>query len=152
MMSVVDVCSRSFVAVRPGDSITIAARRMHDERVGFVLVMEPVVAIDAPRVTGVLTDRDIVAGVVANNANPNGVFVRDIMTPNPVVIRSFDTLQTAIQMMRHVGVRRMPVIDKVGALVGVLSHEDLLDALSSELVNLATIVRSERRTDARKRV
>jgi len=49
-------------------------------------------------------------------------------------------------------VRRMPVIDKVGALVGVVSHEDLLDALSSELVNLANIVRSERRQDARKRV
>jgi|SRR4051812_41926182 len=146
-MKVADVCSRSFVTVRPGDDIAVAARRMREAHIGYLVVTEAVMPVDAPRAKGVLTYRDIVIGVVARNVNPGTVFVRDVMTRDPVVIRSFDSLQAAIQMMRHVGVRRMPVIDEVGALIGVVSHDDLLGALSVELATLAGVAPNERRVE-----
>lgn len=146
-MIVADVCSKTVVTVRPGDEIAVAARRMREAHVGYLVVMEPLALVGTPRVLGVLSDRDIVVGVIAQDADPRHVVVRDVMTRDPVVIRDFDTLPAAVRQMRQVGVRRMPVIDKVGALVGVVSHDDLLDALSTELANLAGAARQGRRTE-----
>lgn len=136
-MDVAGVCSREFATARPNEEIAVVARRMCEANVGFVVVTLPVSAVEAPRVLGVLTDRDIVIGVVAPQIDPCTVVVSHVMTREAVVIRSFDTIQTAIRMMRHVGVRRMPVIDAAGILVGVISRDDLLDAFSIESANLA---------------
>jgi len=145
---VVDVCSKKVVTIRPGDEISVAARRMREAHVGYLVVVDADPPAGTPRVLGVLTDRDIVIGVVSQNADPRTVLVRDAMTRDPVMIRSFDSLPTAITMMRQRGVRRTPVIDKLGALVGVLSLDDLLDALATDLANLAGAVRTERRVES----
>jgi CBS domain-containing protein len=103
------------------------------------------------RVIGVLTDRDIVIGVVAQDANPKHVLVRDVMTRDPVTIEAFATLPAAVQEMRRVGVRRMPVVGKQGELFGVLSLDDALDVLAGELASLAGAIRNERRIESASR-
>jgi CBS domain-containing protein len=70
------------------------------------------------------------------------------MSRNPVVVELGDSIAAAVQEMRRIGVRRMPVVGSLGELVGVLSLDDVLDALSNELQNLAGAVRNERSVEA----
>ena len=148
-MFVAELCSRNVVTIRPDDEIVVAARRMRENHVGYLVVLEPDAAAGTiPRVIGVLTDRDIVLEVVARDGNPHHVHVRDVMTREPVVLEGFATLPAAMQEMRRVSVRRMPVIGKQGELLGVLSLDDALDVLSGELASLAGAIRNERRVES----
>lgn len=144
-MDVAQLFSRDCVTVRETDGVTEAARLMRERHVGYLVVVEPDFAGSTVRPIGVLTDRDIVVGIVARDLNPRSMLVREIMTPTPVVLNAVDQLPTALQEMRRVGVRRMPVVGKLGELLGVLSIDDVLDALSAELGNLAGAIRNEQR-------
>lgn len=146
-MDVAQLLSRDSVTVRESDEVTDAALLMREHHVGYLVVVEPDLAGSTLRPVGVLTDRDIVIGVVAREVNPRTLLVRDIMTRNPVVLNAADPLPTALQEMRRVGVRRMPVVGKVGELLGVLSLDDVLEALSAELGNLAGAIRNEQRVE-----
>lgn len=147
MMDVAQLFSRDSVTVRETDEITEAARLMREHHVGYLVVVAPDLAGSTVRPVGVLTDRDIVVGVVAREVNPRTLLVRDAMTRNPVVLNASDQLPTALQEMRRIGVRRMPVVGKLGELLGVLSIDDVLDALSAELGNLAGAIRNEQRVE-----
>ena len=150
-MDVAQLFSRDSVTVRESDEVTDAARLMRERHVGYLVVVEPDFAGSTVRPVGVLTDRDIVIGIVAREVNPRTVLVRDIMTRNPVVLNAADPLPTALQEMRRIGVRRMPVVGKVGELLGVLSIDDVLDTLSAELGNVAGAIRNEQRVEKKLR-
>ena len=99
-----------------------------------------------------LTDRDIVVGIIARERDPRTLLVGDVMTENPVVGGgASDSIAAAVQEMRRIGVRRMPVVGSVGELIGVLSLDDVLDALAAELQNLAGAVRNEQRFETEMR-
>ena len=121
---------------------------MREHHVGYVVVIEPDFAGSTVRPIGVLTDRDIVVGIVARERDPRSLVVGDVMTENPVVVGQFDSIATAVQEMRRIGVRRMPVVGSVGELIGVLSLDDVLDALAGQLQNLAGAVRKEQRFES----
>lgn len=146
-MDVAQLFSRDSVTVRESDEVTEAARLMRERHVGYLVVVKPDFTGSTVRPVGVLTDRDIVVGVVSRDMNPRTVLVRDIMTRDPVVLNAADQLPTALQEMRRIGVRRMPVVGKLGELLGVLSIDDVLFALSAELGNLAGAIRNEQRVE-----
>jgi len=146
-MNVSQICSRNVVTVRKTDEITAAARLMREKHVGYLVVVEPDFTGATQRPIGVLTDRDIVIGIVAQDANPRGLTVGDVMTPNPVVVELGDSIAAAVQEMRRIGVRRVPVVGSLNELAGVLSLDEVLEILSSELQNLAGAVRNERRVE-----
>jgi len=146
-MDVSQLCDRDVITVAKGDEIPAAARLMREKHVGYLVVVEPDFTGGTPHPVGVLTDRDIVVAVVAQDVNPRGLTVGDVMTRNPVVIELHDSIAAAVQEMRRIGVRRMPVVGGLGGLVGVLSLDDVLDALSNELQNLAGAVRNELRVE-----
>ena len=116
---------------------------MREKHVGYLVVIEPDFAGATQRAMGVLTDRDIVVGVVARGADPQHAVVRDIMSPNPVTIALTASISAAAQEMRRLGVRRLPVVGSLGELRGVLSLDDVLDAVSGELRNLAGAIHNE---------
>ena len=147
-MNVGQLCSRSPVTIRPGDELAAAARLMRERHVGYLVVVEPDFAGSTQRPVGVLTDRDIVVAVVAQDVNPRGLVVRDVMTRDPVVLNAADSLPSALKELRRVGVRRMPVVGELGELRGVLSLDDVLDKISAELQSLAGAVRQEQRVEA----
>lgn len=146
-MDVVRLCSRDVVTISENEEITAAARLMRERHVGYLVVVEADFAGSTYRPVGVLTDRDIAIKVVAQNLNPKNTLVRDAMTRDPVVLRTADSLTQAVQEMRRIGVRRMPVVGELGELQGVLSLDDVLDTLSSELQHLAGAIRNERRIE-----
>ena len=113
-----DVCR-----VSPRDSIDQVVRMMVNCRTGFVLVMDG--ADGAARLVGIFTERDFVNRVVAAGADPSQP-VGGVMTPEPKVVRTSGTVQSAVEMMEMGGYRHLPVVGDQGQPVGVLSVKDVM--------------------------
>lgn len=142
-MNVGEVCERNVVTIRAFDELTSAAQLMRERHVGYLVVVEPAFEDRAVKPAGVLTDRDIVISVVAREADPRFLRSGDVMTREPVVATEDEALGAALQKMRRVGVRRLPVVNGHGNLVGVVALDDIIDALVGELQDAAGAVRSE---------
>src|SRR5688572_9194655 len=81
-MNVGQICQRNVVTVRASDDLSTAARMMREKHIGYLIVVEPTSQGERTPV-GVLTDRDIVVAVVAQDADPRALTVGDVMTCNP---------------------------------------------------------------------
>jgi CBS domain-containing protein len=143
IMNVGDVCQKNPVTARPFDDLTDLARTMRDQHVGYIVIVEPAVREGAFKPMGVLTDRDIVVGVVAKGGEPRALRAGDVMTREPSVAQEEESLGSALQKMRKIGVRRLPVVGRHEELIGVLSLDDIIDALVGELADVAGSIRSE---------
>jgi signal-transduction protein with cAMP-binding, CBS, and nucleotidyltransferase domain len=99
-------------------SITEAAKRMRDDDIGDVIVM------DDGDMCGLVTDRDIVVRAVAEGADPQFTKVDEICTHELVTVGPDDSLQQTVQLMRERAVRRVPVVEG-GRPVGIVSLGDL---------------------------
>lgn len=141
-MEVGDICNRNMVTIAAHASVVDAAQLMRKAHVGLLVVTEPMPDGNDSRVMGVLTDRDIVTAVIAKGADPNVLTVGDIMTPNPVMANDAHSLRHGLRLMRETGVRRMPVLGNRDQLVGVLSLDDVLEALATELGDVSETIRT----------
>jgi CBS domain-containing protein len=146
-MSVGKICQKNVVTVRPFDDLTVAAQLMRERHVGYLIVVEPHIDDGSTRPVGVLTDRDIVVSVVAREADSRMLRVEDAMTRQPVVANESDAVSAALESMRRIGVRRLPVVGNRGQLVGVLSLDDILDNLAGDLQHVAASIRNEQRIE-----
>jgi CBS domain-containing protein len=144
-MYVGQICNRDAITITAGAHIFAAAQLMRERHVGYLVVVEPDEAGSLRRPVGVLTDRDIVVGIVARGEDPRVATVRDAMSPDPVTVATTASLSAAAQEMRRVGVRRLPVVCTLGELRGVLSLDDVFDAVSVELRDLAGAIRNEQK-------
>lgn len=142
-MNVGSICRNEVVTTTSGEDLCVAARLMRERHVGFLVVVEPLTTDADLKVVGVLTDRDIVVTVVAKEADARTLKVGDIMTRNPLLVSDSCPLEVALRHMRGGGVRRVPVVGGRTELVGVLSLDDVLDALAGELNDVAGAIRSE---------
>jgi len=104
-MQVGTLCQRLVFTICQSDEISRAAQIMREKHVGYLVVVEPNPVRGIPRPVGVLTDRDIVVGVVAREVDPKTVRVGDIMTSNPVLALEWESMEAALQKMRRFGVR-----------------------------------------------
>lgn len=146
-MNVAKLCRRKVITIRPTDELTAAAELMRQEHIGYLIVVESEVAGGPLRPVGVLTDRDIVISVIARQIDPRSLRVGDVMTPQPVVVGETESVEKALESMRRMGVRRVPVVGSRGELVGVLSLDDVIDALAGELANVAGSIRNQQRIE-----
>jgi CBS domain-containing protein len=100
--------------------------------------------VDAERrPRGVITDRDIVVGVVAAGKDPAAVRVTQLTRRRAVVIDEDAGIFDAARLLSRRGVRRLPVVDRAGKLVGLISLDDLLILLGSEMGHIASALASE---------
>lgn len=144
-----DVAVHEPVTARPTDSIGICARRMHDEHVGCLVVVEESDGDAFP--VGVLTDRDIAIEVVAFGLDPATMTAGDVMSERPAVVEEDDDLLDALAHMRERGVRRLPVVRPDGALSGMLALDNLLEALGEEIDGVLGVMRAQRTKELRTR-
>ena len=140
-MSIGRICNRETVIARAEDTIVEVSKLMRLHHVGDVVVIEPGEGGNVP--IGILTDRDLVMEILAQDLSPDAVTVGDIMSEEIVTAREEDGIWDTLQRMRIKGVRRVPVVDARGGLVGILALDDLLELLAGELADLAKIVRRE---------
>lgn len=136
-----EVCTRNVTIAFKNTPVNGAARLMRENHVGCLVIVDEV---DGKRiVVGLLTDRDIVTGVVAAGLNPETLHVEDVMATDLVTAREEDSLIDLMRTMRRKGVRRIPVVAGQGELVGVVTLDDVLDILSQELGLLVAAINTE---------
>ena len=145
-MAVGEICNREVVITEKSASVVDAARLMRTHHVGDLVVVEERAGRRHP--VGIVTDRDIVVEVVAAGVNPEALNVGDIMGTELAILRENEGLFEALRYMRDKGVRRMPVVDREGGLVGILTLDDLLSLLAEEMTELAKLVSHERQREA----
>lgn len=134
-MLVQDLIARAPVAAAPDEPVAEAARRMKEQDVGSVLV------VDEMGVAGILTDRDLVLALVERGPRVWSDPVAEIMTPWPVTIGLGADIEACIDTMLSYGVRRVPVVDGAGDIVGVVSLDDILIHMANTLSSVAGLVR-----------
>ncbi|HUH11194.1 MAG TPA: CBS domain-containing protein [Brevundimonas sp.] len=117
-MKIRDVMSKDVQVARPDDTLQEVAARMAAGDFGFIPVA------DGENLVGALTDRDIAVRAVAAGAAPNARVV-EFLSRDALVVRADDDLKIALDLMSSRQVRRLPVVDKDGRLVGVVSLGDL---------------------------
>lgn len=148
-MTVGEFCNREVVFIRRDESIPEAARLMRRHHVGDLVVVEEQQDRRVP--VGIVTDRDLVLEVIAQEVDPNRLTVGDVMSFELVTAREEDSLFDAIKLMRCRGVRRVPVVDRAGVLVGILSVDDLLELFAETLGDLATLLQREQQREKERR-
>ena len=126
-----DVCMRPVVTIASKASVREAARLMRQRGVGALVV----VTNQKPR--GIITDRDIAVSVVAEGGDPDEVPVGDVMRANPAVIRGDEGILDAVKLLDAKGVRRLPVVDDRGNLIGIIALDDLLMLFGTEMGHVA---------------
>lgn len=150
-MIVSEICRRSPVTIEAHEGLENAARLMRERHIGYLIVVEAQPPHEAPRPIGVLTDRDIVVGVLAKGADARLLKVGDVMTRQPVTVSEGASLNSALTDMRRVGVRRVPVVQAAGQLVGILSLDEVLEAVAQQLLGVIGSIRTEVREEAVRR-
>jgi len=119
--SVQDVMTSNPCTIDANKPVAYAAKMMQQENVGIAPIVE------GGRLVGTLTDRDIVLRVVAEGKDPQVVTVREAASTAPVTIDPQQGLDEALRLMATHQVRRLPVVEKDGSVVGVLAQADVAE-------------------------
>lgn len=136
-MTVGKFCSREVIVAEKESSVTEIARLMRNHHVGDVVIVEG--GEKQARPIGILTDRDIVIELIACDVALDSVTAGDIMSYELVTAGENDSIWDTLQHMRARGIRRLPVVNDGGYLVGILAADDLMELFAEELNLLARI-------------
>jgi CBS domain-containing protein len=144
-MTLGDICTRNVVLAPKTEMIVDAAKRMRTSHVGDLVVCESRNGRHFP--IGIVTDRDIVVSVVAGDPEHiNCLLVSDVMSDDLITAFEHDNIEAALKKMEAGGVRRLPIVDTDGALIGILTLDDVLRYLTAQQSELvATVAREQRR-------
>ncbi len=140
-MQVGEICTREVVCATLETTVAAAAKLMRQYHIGDVIVTREQ---DGRRIPlGIVTDRDVVLGVVATEADAAVLTVGDIMAAELVTADETEDVFDAVQRMRTKGVRRMPIVQEDGTLVGIVTLDDVIEVLAEEMNQLARLISRE---------
>ncbi len=148
-MRVGDICKRKVVSISSTLDVVEAAKLMREKHIGFLVVLKE--TDETHRPIGVLTDRDIVLQVTARDVSPRDVTVEDVMTRQPLIASEADDLSEVLQAMRSAGIRRVPVVDVRGSLMGIIAIDDAVDYITGLLCDITGSIQNEQRQEWRAR-
>jgi CBS domain-containing protein len=134
-MPLVDCIREDVVTASPEEHVVAIARMMDERNVGSVVIKRDGCPV------GIVTDRDLALRVCARNVDPESTSVQDVMTRDPFVVDRNDTLWNVMECAREQGVRRFPVVDDDQRLVGIVTMDDVVRILASEMNCLTDIIR-----------
>jgi CBS domain-containing protein len=145
-MPIGELCVRKVVVAPRQTSVLEAANLMRQYHVGDIVVTDESDGRRTP--VGIVTDRDIVLEVLAQELNPATLSVADIMTADLITVKEHEGLCQTISRMRAKGARRAPVVDEQGVLVGIVCVDDIVELLAEELSELAKLISREQKREA----
>lgn len=148
-MSAGEYCNRDVVIVESSEPVKTAVDLMRTHHVGDVVVVNK--EDGSTRPIGILTDRDIIVEILAEDVDIDTVSVGDVMSYELVAVPEETKLMDVIKTMRTSKARRMPVIDADGGLVGILTADDIVELLSEQLSDLAALITNEINKEKRSR-
>ena len=117
--SITELMTKNPCTIDADKTVAYAAKMMRDEDVGIAPIVE------GDRLVGVLTDRDIAVRVVAEGRDPEQVKVTEVASRDLVTLDPQQDLDEAIRLMARHQVRRLPVVEEDGRLVGVVAQADV---------------------------
>jgi CBS domain-containing protein len=117
-----DIMTKELVYSSPGDKVSDVAHLMKTEDIGPVLIVND---SNGKRLVGIVTDRDLALKVVGEGLDPTTTNVEDVMTSNVITCHADDNVENAMQAMAQYQLRRIPVVDDKGMLVGIISQADV---------------------------
>jgi len=122
-MKAQDIMSRNPACVTPDTPLVEAARLMKTENVGVVPVVE---TSGSRRLVGMLTDRDIAIRAVAEGRDGGSTSVGHVMTSDVRACAPDDSVSDVMDLMGREQVRRVPIVDERGSLVGIVAQADIV--------------------------
>ncbi len=134
-MTIGRICKREVDLADANETVQEAGQRMGNRSVGTLVVVD-----DRKIPVGIITDRDLAVRVVGKGLDPNAVRVIDVMTEHPKTVHEETAIEDSLRIMRAKGVRRLPVVDGGGALVGLLAMDDILALLAEEFGILGRVI------------
>lgn len=150
-MTIGEICNRNVVVAPKTEMIVDAAKRMRTSHVGDLVVIDNRDGQHFP--VGIVTDRDIVISAVAGDPDHiNYLLVSDVMSSDLVTAQEQDSIEAALKQMHEHGVRRLPIVAASGALVGILTLDDVLQYLTAQQSELVALVAREQRHERQYRV
>ena len=137
-MKIREICNTHVVTASPGDSIISVAQTMRQHHVGDVVVIGAGASGRVP--VGIITDRDIVVGLIAQGIDDLSRFTaEDVMGQELITARAEEEAHAVAAQMILSGKRRLPVVNKEGLLVGIVTYDDLFGWMADELSDLARL-------------
>lgn len=118
-------------------TILQAAELMRSEHVGDLVVVE--YRDGKPFPIGIITDRDLVIEVMAMQVDPTSVTVGDVMSRKLILASDTEDLEVALERMRGAGIRRVPLVNTQGVLVGIVTIDDIVEKLASTLASASHV-------------
>ncbi len=141
-MHVGEFCVREVIECTRKTSALELSQLMRQSHVGDVVV------VDQPNgkkiAVGIVTDRDLAVEVMAKESDPALVTAGDLMGRKLVTVGEGSDVYETAELMRYEGVRRVPVVDDQGGLVGIVTLDDLLRIIGEQLARLAQVIGRER--------
>jgi len=138
-LAVRDVMTRTVVTATPDMSAAEAGKKMVENRVGNILIVEK----GGP--VGIVTESDMVAKVISKNVKPGSIKLEQLMSQPLITTKSSDDINDAVLVMAQKKIRRLPVIDD-GALVGIITDADVIQASSEINQILDNLIQMNRET------
>ncbi|MDO8653959.1 MAG: CBS domain-containing protein [Undibacterium sp.] len=122
-------------------TILQVAELMRSQHVGDLVIVEYHGGEPVP--VGIITDRDLVIEVMAMKVDPTTVTAGDVMSRKMVLAYEGEQLEVAMERMRGSGVRRIPLVDSAGVLVGIVTLDDIIEKLASTLADISHVGRMQ---------
>jgi CBS domain-containing protein len=135
-MKLSDLFAKKVITAGAGDTLASVAHQMQEHNVGTVVIVED------QRPVGIVTDRDLALALGAQGVAPQAPVQKE-MASHVRTIPDDAGIYTATKYMRDCEVRRLPVVDGDGRLVGIVSLDNLLRFLEREMYNLAEGIKHE---------
>ena len=140
-MQIGEICTRTVVQCDRKTTALELAQLMRSSHVGTVVVVDQPNGERIPM--GIVTDRDLVVEVMAVDGNPAIITADDVMSRDLMMAGEQNTVYETAELMRFKGVRRLPVVNERGGLIGIVTLDDLLHVIGDELTLLGRVIARE---------
>jgi predicted transcriptional regulator len=140
-MAIGEICNREVAVAGRETTINAAAKLMRHYHVGSLVIIDDLAGKRVP--VGIVTDRDLVVEVEAMDLDPKVITIGDIMNAELTTVQESQGVLETMEVMRFKGVRRLPVVDSGGGLVGIVTIDDFLEVLAEEFTDLTRIISKE---------
>jgi CBS domain-containing protein len=149
-MTVAKLCTKDVATATRDTPVSEAAKQMRHRHVGNLVVVEQQNGKTVP--VGIVTDRDIVISVVAPELDPKVFTLGDMLLKDAITCREDQDVAACLHQMRTQGIRRMVVVDKQGALVGIVALDDIIRFLAGEMGEVSKLIEREQVMEMKTRV
>jgi len=120
-MLVKEIMTRQVITIEADASVFDASMMYKEKKVGCLVV------IKGENCVGIITERDLIERTICQQRNPEHTKVHEIMSQNIKVVSSLDTVERALEMMKHHKIKKLPVISS-GKVVGIITVTDIAKA------------------------